>query len=313
MKTRADFCHRALWAFALTLAAASFACGAAPAAPHKELLKLFEYDPKAPLDLQVISTDKREGYTFQRLTYASPRGGRVPGFLLIPDGKGPFPGVLLLHGLPGTAQGMLPEAEALARLGAVALAITAPFGRGSRLAQRSGLFFDERDRDEQVQLIVDLRRGVDLLLARPDVRKDRIAYVGVSYGGAQGGLLAGVETRIKAYALVVGDGGLVSHFTGPDDAYGFLQTLRPERAKRWLLAMEPVEPIRWVGRAAPARLLFQNGRFDTMVPVADGRAYQKAGSEPKKVLWYDAGHGLSQEATRDRHIWLAEQIGIRKP
>ena len=53
--------------------------------------------------------------------------------------------------------------------------------------------------------------------------------------------------------------------------------------------------------------------LDTMVPPADGRAYQEAGSEPKKLLWYDAEHGLNGEAVRDRHAWLAEQIGIRKP
>ncbi|MES1242718.1 MAG: prolyl oligopeptidase family serine peptidase [Acidobacteriota bacterium] len=302
---------------ALALALVLAACGAdtavsSPATTHADLLKLFAYDPSAPLDPQVDSSEKKEGYTLQQLTYASPRGGRVPAFLLIPDGPGPFPGVLLLHGMPGSAERMLPEAERLARSGAISLAITAPFGRSQRIGVPQGLNFDERDRDEQIQLIVDLRRGVDLLLSRPDVARDRLGFVGVSYGGALGGLLAGVETRIKAYALVVGDGGLVSHFTGPDDKDGFMKTLPPEQVKRWLAVMEPIEPIRWVGRAAPAHLLFQNGRSDTLVPPADGRAYQEAGSEPKKLLWYDADHGLNAEAVRDRHAWLAEQIGLRE-
>lgn len=114
-----------------------------------------------------------------------------------------------MHGAPGTFERMRPEAEALAKLGAVSLAINAPFARAGRPGKVL-LYFDERDRDDQIQLNVDLRRGVDLLLSRPDVAKDRLAYVGRSYGGAQGGLLAGVETRIKAYVLIVGDGGLVS-------------------------------------------------------------------------------------------------------
>jgi dienelactone hydrolase len=313
MMTRGTVLLHTLCCLVLALAA----CGAdttvsSPAIANDNLLKLFEYDPSAPLDQQVVSSEKRQGYTLQQLTYASPKGGRVPAFLSIPDGRGPFPGVLLLHGMPGSAQGMLPEAERLARLGAISLAISAPFARSHRIGVQRGLNFDERDRDEQIQLIIDLRRGVDLLLSRPDVAKDRLGYVGISYGGAQGGLLAGVETRIKAYALVVGDGGLVSHFTGPDDRNGYLKSLPPERVKRWLATMEPIESIRWVGRAAPAHLLFQNGRSDTMVPPADGRAYQEAGSEPKKLLWYDAEHGLNGEAVRDRHTWLAEQIGIRK-
>jgi dienelactone hydrolase len=315
-KTRGTVLHRTLCCLALALAFA--ACGAdtaasSPATANDNLLKLFGYDPSAPLDPQVGSSEKRQGYTLQQLTYASPKGGRVPAFLLIPDGRGPFPGVLLLHGMPSSARGMLPEAERLARLGAISLAITAPFARSHRIGVQGGLNFDERDRDEQIQLIIDLRRGVDLLLSRPDVAKDRLGFVGISYGGAQGGLFAGVETRIKAYALVVGDGGLVSHFTGSNDRNaGYLKSLPPERVKRWLAIMEPIEPIRWVGRAAPAHLLFQNGRSDTKVPPADGRAYQEAGSEPKKLLWYDAEHGLNGEAVRDRYTWLAEQIGIRK-
>lgn len=317
MKMRNTIFHQTLRA--LAFATALVACGAAPAAsaPAKagdDLLKLFEYDPKAPLDVQTASTEKKEGYTFHELSYASPKGGRVPALLLVPDGTGPFPAVLVMHGAPGTARTILPEAEALAKLGAVALTISAPFSRGDRLDNRREMIrLDERDRADQIQLIVDLRRGVDLLLARPDVARDRIAYAGRSYGGAQGGLLAGVETRIKAYALVVGDGGLVSHFTGADDTNGPLQSLPQDVVKRWRAAMDPIEPIRWVGRAAPAQLLFQNGQTDTMVPAADGRAFQEAGSEPKKVLWYDAGHQLSEQATRDRYAWLAEQIGIRKP
>ena len=28
------------------------------------------------------------------------------------------------------------------------------------------------------------------------------------------------------------------------------------------------------------------------------------------MLWYDAGHGLNQQALLDRHDWLLEQIGL---
>jgi dienelactone hydrolase len=314
-------CSSARLFFALALTIFLAACGAGPAssaadspAEDTATAKLFDYDASAPLDLQTVNTEKREGYTKHEITYASPKGGRVPALLLVPDGPGPFAGILLMHGAPGTYERVVPEAETLVTRGAVILAINAPFSRGSRLGNpQEMLHFDERDRDDQIQLIVDLRRAVDLLLSRPEVAKDRLAYSGRSFGGAQGGLLAGVEKRIKAYALVVGDGGLVSHFTGPDDTNGPLQTLPPEQVKRWLAALEPIEPIRWVGRAAPAHLLFQNGWQDLMVPPADGRAYQEAGSEPKAVLWYDAEHQLNEQATRDRHVWLAERIGIAPP
>lgn len=290
------------------------ACGARAAAPPADVLRLFDYDAKAPLDLQVVSTEKKDGLTVQTITYASPKGGRVPALLIVPDGPGPFAGILLMHGAPGTYERMRPEAETLARHGAVTLAINAPFSRTDE-SGRPGIpiAFTEKDRDGQVQLIVDLRRAVDLLLARPDVDPKRLAYTGRSYGGAMGGLLAGVEKRIKAYALVVGDGGLVSHFTGADDTNGPLQNMPAEQKQRWLAAMEPVEPIRFVGNAAPAHLLFQNGKQDNLVPEADGRVYQEAGSQPKTTLWYDAGHQLNDQATRDRHQWFAKMVGIAPP
>jgi dienelactone hydrolase len=157
---------------------------------------------------------------------------------------------------------------------------------------------------------VDLRRAVDLLAARPDVDRRRLAYVGVSYGAAMGGLLAAVEHRIKAYVLAVGDGGLVSHFTGPDDADGPLQRLPAADRERWLAAMRPIEPIRFIGRAAPAALLFQAGTKDELIPREDARRYQQAASQPKEVRWYAAGHELNCTARRDMMAWLAGHIRI---
>ena len=54
-------------------------------------------------------------------------------------------------------------------------------------------------------MIIDLRRAVDLLASRSDVDPERIAYLGVSYGGMMGGLLASIEDRLQAYVLIVGD------------------------------------------------------------------------------------------------------------
>jgi dienelactone hydrolase len=278
-----------------------------PAAPTAEALRLFDYDAGAPLALKIVSTRRAGTLTTQEITYASPKGGRVPATLIVPDGPGPFAGILLMHGMPGNRTATFAEAETLARRGAVTLAIDAPFARRRGEAAR----LNGRDREEQVQLIVDWRRGVDLLTARPDVDPKRLAYVGHSYGGAMGGLLAGVEKRLKAYALVVGDGGLVSHVTASRDP-DFARLSRQAR-ERWLAAMEPIEPLRFVGRASPAHLLFQNGYRDRLVSPAGAEAYQAAGSEPKTAEWYDADHSLNPQAVRDRHLWLAEQIGIARP
>ena len=252
-----------------------------PAPPAPEILRLFDYDARAPLDLRTVSTRKQGTLTVQEVTYASPKGGRVPATLIVPDGRGPFAGILLLHGMPGDRSVMLPEAEALAKRGAVTLSIDAPFSRPGYRGEP--VRFTKQDRDQQVQLIIDLRRGVDLLASRPDVDPKRLAYVGHSYGGSMGGLLAGVEKRLKAYVFEVGDGGLISLYKGVNHTES--QRLARSVEEQWFAAMEPIEPIRFVGRAAPARLLFQNGRRDSYVPVGSAKAYQDAGSEPKTVKW----------------------------
>ena len=197
----------------------------------------------------------------------------------------------------------------LARHGAVVVALDAPFARRGGSPVR----FTPADSAEQVQLIVDLQRAVDVLLARPDVDPSRLAYVGRSYGGAMGALFAGVERRLKGYVLMVGDGGLVAHFTGPDDEYGPLQRLSEGERRRWLAAMRQIEPSRFLGRAAPATILFQSGRRDELVPVPDAEALHRAAGESGTVLWYDAGHDLGPRAIADQLRWLHGVVGTDAP
>ena len=52
--------------------------------------------------------------------------------------------------------------------------------------------------------------------------------------------------------------------------------------------------------AAPSALFFQAGRSDRLIPIEDAERYHAAGSEPKRVQWYDAGHSLNPDAYRDQ-------------
>jgi dienelactone hydrolase len=280
--------------------------------PVAETALLFDYDPAAPLELEVIATETGSGATVYDVRYLSPKGGPVPAYVVAPAGDGPFAGVVLLHGSGTTRASQLPFAHDLARAGAVSIMIDAPFNRPEHADHHTwALTLTERDRDEQIQLIVDLRRAVDVLTGWPGVDPARLAFVGYSMGGAQGGLLAGVEHRVRAYGLMVGDGGWVDHLTTPaGERLPDLRDLPDEQWARWLAAMRPIEPIRFVGHAAPAALFFLNARHDTSVTREDAEAYQAAGSDPKQVAWYASGHGLPRQAYLDLVAWLAEQIGI---
>ena len=275
-----------------------------PATPAQR--SLFAYDVNAPLNLEKIIESTTNGVEISSISFDSPDGGRATGMLFNPVTRpSPRPGIVLMHGMPGNALQMTPYAQTLAQFGAVVITIDAPFARRGGPPMR----FTEQDREEQIQLMKDLQRAVDVLRAEPNVDDDRIAYVGFSYGGAMGVLFASIERRLAAAVLVVADGGIVSHYTGPED-FGFLSSLSCATRVAWFRGMVPIEPIRFIGFATPTPLLLQSGRTDNLVPAADARLVHNAAPDPKTILWYDAGHGLNQVASFDRHNWLREKIGI---
>jgi dienelactone hydrolase len=247
-----------------------------------------------------------DGVETSAISFDSPGGGRVTGMMFDPVTRSSLrPGIVLMHGLPGTARGMTPLGQALASYGAVVIAIDAPFARRGG----SPVLFTAQDRAEQVQLIKDLQRTVDVLRGLPNVDPARIAYHGTSYGGAMGALFVGIERRIKTGVLVVPDGGLVSHFTGPEDS-SLMSGLTCATRVSWFRDMVPIEPIRFIALATPTPLLIQSGRSDVLVPQADAKLLHAAAPDPKTIQWYEAGHGLNQQALIDRHNWLVAQVGL---
>jgi dienelactone hydrolase len=268
---------------------------------------LFSYDVNAPLNLQKTVQYTTNGVEVSSISYNSPDGDLVTGLMWDPVTRsGLRPGMVLMHGHPGTAASMTGMAQNYAQYGAVVIAISAPFAR--RPTGPIGMTLLPQDSFEQVQVIKDLQRAVDVLRSHPNVDDDRIAYVGVSWGGATGALLVGIERRLKAAVLVVGHSGQVSLATGPE---GYLIHTNLPCAMRvaWKRAMTPLEPIRYVGNAN-IPLLLQNGTSDEFVPVANAEDLHAAAVQPKTILWYEAGHSLNEFAVINRHNWLVEQIGL---
>ena len=269
-------------------------------------LALFAYDVNAPLNLQKTVENGVGAVEVSAISYDSPAGGRVTGMLFIPlNRSGPRPGVVMMHGMPSKARDLTGYATTIASYGAVVIAIDAPWARRAG----SPINMTRQDRDEQIQLMKVLQRAVDVLRAQPNVAADRIAYHGVSYGGAMGALFAGIERRIKTAVLVVGNGGLVTRSTSPNDL-AYMATLSCAARVAWFRDMVPIEPIRFIGLANPTPLLLQNGTADPFIPTADAQSLHSAAPEPKQTRLYNAGHNLNQQALFDAHDWLVAQIGI---
>lgn len=297
------------------VAAALCATAHSRVAPAQAPEGVFEYDRKAPLDVKQVSVKERGGVKLFDITFASPKGGRVPAYLIVPPGKGPFAGIVFQHWGLGDRSSFLPDALLLAETGAVSLLIDAPFRRPEpwRKDYDSDWSKPENDRDMYIQTVVDLRRALDLLSARADVDVRRIAYIGLSFGAHMGGILAAVEKRFKAFVLMGGLVSLSETFRTSDspDLVNLRKQMPKERFDKYIEVTGPVDAIHFVGRAAPGSVLLQFARHDRFVPEGVAMQFVRAVREPRLVKWYDVGHEFNDvDSLRDRAGWLSEQIGI---
>src|SRR5215470_19003729 len=88
-----------------------------------------EYDRTAPVDLQEVGVTKRGDVEVHDISYASPKGGRVTAYLVVPPGKGPFAAVEFVHWGQGNRTEFLSEALLYARAGIISLLLDAPPAR----------------------------------------------------------------------------------------------------------------------------------------------------------------------------------------
>jgi cephalosporin-C deacetylase-like acetyl esterase len=160
---------------------------------------------------------------------------------------------------------------------------------------------------------MDMRRGVDLLLMRRDVDPSRLAYVGHSYNANVGGLLSGVEKRIKTFVLMAGTLSDAEDLLSDDpEMVRLRQMAGAEKIERIIAETNWLNPANYLGHAAPSSVLLQYGLRDGSLSEAKGRHYFSLVSEPKAIRFYDAGHALNAEARRDRYEWLRERINLRR-
>lgn len=276
-------------------------CGGSKHATQPKPATPFAYNASAPLaakDRGVVN--KGNALPIHDVSYASPKGGRVTAFLVDPPARGKKPGIVYLHGSGGNRAELLLPAAWMAARGAVALAVDAPDARHP-FTPTPGVRGLRQQFDLVVQTIVELRRAVDYLRSRPDVDPSRIAFVGWSAGARSGAILAGVEHRVKAFVLMSGGAVPVSRYLAEAPA-----DLRAP-LKRYL---GRADPLRWVRRSSPAKLLFQDGRSDEIVPRQALLTLYRAAGRPKRLRWYAAGHTLDNAAYHDQLRWLSGVLGL---
>jgi len=283
-------------------------------AQDPELVRHFDYDAKAPLDLKIISSQKRGDSTVYDITYASPKGGVVPAYLVVPaKGKGPFAAVVWGHWYWSNSdmrnrKQFLDEAVALASAGVVSLLTDGPIARPGYVADQNPL--SEKRADEKVQQVIDMRRGVDLLLTRKNVDPERLAFVGHSYNASIGATLSGVDHRFKAFVLMAGSiSDEVIRKTGGFEQ--FRRQVGPEKFDAYMASHVYLDEGKFVSHAAPATVFLQYATQEPFLTPDVAREFEKIVSEPRRFKLYDAPHALNAEARRDRIAFLTEQLKLK--
>lgn len=277
------------------------------------MLRHFDYDRNAPLDIKEAGVERRGGVDVHDISYASPKGGRVPAYLVVPSGKGPFAAVIWGHWyMPGSEflnrKEFLAEAVALAPAGVVSLLIDGPIARPGHVVDQTDL--NEQQIADRAQAIVDTRRGADLLLARGDVDAQRLAYVGHSYGAETGAFLSGIDRRFKAFVLMAGS--LSDQVTVKSkELQDYRQKVGPEKFDAFFAKYDWLDQGKYVSRAAPAMVFLQYASQETFLTPGRSREYAVVVSEPKRFKLYDAPHALNAEARRDRVAFLTKQLRLK--
>jgi hypothetical protein len=170
----------------------------------------------------------------------------------------------------------------------------------------------DQDSAVEVQQDVNLRRGADLLLARQDVDPNRLAYVGHSCDGSAGGFLSGIDKRFKAFVIMAGDLSFdVDRRTKTLQEYR--QKTGPEKFDAYAAKYSWMEAGKYISRAAPAAMFLQYATDEPFLNADLAKQYFELVSEPKKLKMYTAPHALNPEATRDRILFLAEQLSFKAP
>jgi len=183
----------------------------------------------------------------------------VQAVLYTPDGKGPFPGIVVIHEWWGLSDWVKDQAAKLSDQGYVTLAIDLYRGKVAATPDEAHELMRGVPEDRAKR---DLHAAVEFLTAQANVRKDRLAAIGWCMGGGYSLDVALQEPTLKADVI----------------NYGHLAT-DPESINK-----------------INASVLGIFGGQDRGIPVEDVKKFEQMlkqqGKKVEITVYPDAGHGF---------------------
>jgi len=236
-----------------------------------------------PLDVQVGDFEASEDSRRADLAFTNNEGKRIEATLTMPEGDGPFPALVCLHGHGGDRH-------------KVHDAGTEYHGFASEYARRGFVTlapsFDHYE--YAPNQLWSLMRLVDVLEGIPEVHKERIACAGLSMGGEWTMWLTACDLRIKA--------AVVSGWMCTTEG-----VLRVPNCACWcppgLLTVCDIAEVHIL--IAPRPLLFESAIEDGCFPIDATRAgYEKV---RKGYALFGAADSVRQHTFSGGHAWNGGQ------
>jgi len=240
---------------------------------------------------------------FETFDEVSGKPRTIPAFYYRPEGPGPHPVVVNIHGGPeGQSR---PGFSSLIQyyLGELGVAVILPNVRGSTGYGKTYLTLDNGFKREDS--VKDIGALLDWIAAQPGLDKDRVAVTGGSYGGYM--VLASMthyNDRLRAGVDTVGISNFITFLETTQD---YRQDLRrveygDERDPEMRAHLEKISPTNNASRITKPLLIIQ-GFNDPRVPVTESEQMVETIRANGGSVWYlmakDEGHGFRKKPNRD--------------
>lgn len=270
-----------------------------------DLIAQFAYDKTVALQLREAAGASSGNVAISDVEYANGRGGIARGTLFSPFGLAKRPALLMS---PGSNQGRAEmRSEALGYAGTLGLVVLV-VDQSQIAASRDKIWtLTPQDREEAIESVVDLLRGVDVLSARTDVDTTRIGIYAFSYGASLAVMAGAADRRVSLLVLRSGGPQILREIAGPSRAAS------PSFAS-YLEVMTSVDQMKLAPAIPPSvAVLVQNGSADSTYPADGVRAWQAGVGGNKVARMYDGvGHGLDASATDDAVAFVRERWQLRE-
>jgi len=172
-------------------------------------------------EVKYLESKRRENFVQHRVGFLNAPGHPNEGYLLVPEGEGPRPGVVVVYYEPETGIGLKTPnrdfAYQLAKRGFVALSIGYPSG----LADKTYALYYPSKENAQIQPLSALAyaaaNAYHVLISREEVDPKRVGIVGHSFGGKWAMFASCLYDKFACAAW--SDGGIVFDETRPSVNY----------------------------------------------------------------------------------------------